>query len=445
MQDRRPQGVRPAVAFTLPYARGRAPDKGHATGCGTRATTHSFREEISRPIANRMHHRVAAVLAAVLLCACAQPDDVLPATARPGDPLPGLDSAWLARFEEGRTLFHHEFTEAEGLGPLFNQRRCSSCHDIPTLGGNGAERVTKVSRFEPPDRCDLLEDAGGDMLQAHVTTPLAALGVRREPTPDAATAVVDFHAPPLYATGLIEAVPDDVILRAEDPDDADGDGISGRAVRLPDGRLGRFGRTLQFATAREFIEDALLQELGLTSPAFPHESTLGGKPLPDGVDPAPDPEVDDATIDLLADFVRLLAAPEPAAPPSAQAADTIASGRLLFGRIGCADCHTPELTTGGSNLPALNGRRVALYSDLLLHDLGDGLASVCAPGVAPSEWRTAPLLGLRWRTSLLHDGRAHSFRDAIMAHGGEAAGTRTRFLALTPAQQTMLLRFLGSI
>lgn len=391
-----------------------------------------------------MIHRIAALLLLMVPAGCRE--TTLPeATAIPGEPVPGLDAGLLARFEAGRALFDRDFTEAEGLGPLFNQRRCSSCHDIPTPGGNGSELVTKMTRFEAPDRCDLLEAQGGDMLQAQVTTPLEVLGIRRErPSPDA-TAVIDIHAPPLYGLGLIEAVPEEHIVARADPDDADGDGISGRIVRFEDGRLGRFGRKLGFASVRDFTEDALLEELGITSPGRPHESTLSGQPLPPETDPASDPEVDDVLVDRLTDYVRMLAAPAREVPRSSAAADSIAAGRDLFERAGCDACHTPEVATASADIPALHGRRVQLYSDLLLHDLGDEMASICGPGASPSEWRTAPLLGLRYRSALLHDARTQALRAAVEAHGGEAASSRNRVRAFTQEQTAMLFRFLASL
>jgi CxxC motif-containing protein (DUF1111 family) len=381
------------------------------------------------------------LLFGMLACGRGQPQ----AVAAPGEAVPGLSAAETLRFEQGRALFDRDFTEAEGLGPLFNQRRCSSCHDIPTPGGNGSERVTKVTRFDPPDRCDLLENLGGELLQEQVTDTLRTLGIRGESPPREATAVVSMHAPALYGLGLIEAVPDVVIEQLTDPDDADGDGISGRAVRLADGRLGRFGRKLRFATIRDFTEDALRGELGLTTPAHPVEPTLNGRPLPPELDPAPEPEVDDAVIDRLTDYITMLAAPAAETPSSPAVADSLELGAGFFHRTGCADCHTPGLATQSADVPALDGRRVMLYSDLLLHDMGEDLASICGPSAAPSEWRTAPLLGLRHRIAFLHDGSAPSFRRAIEMHGGEAANARLAFQHLTVPEQEMLLRFLASL
>jgi CxxC motif-containing protein (DUF1111 family) len=381
------------------------------------------------------------LLALIVGCDASGPEG----TAAPGQPLPGLTLEERARYEEGLARFDRDFTEAEGLGPLFNQRRCSSCHDIPTLGGNGVEMVAKATRFEAPATCDLLEAEGGDMLQQHATATLEALGVRGEAVPAGATAVVAMIPPQLYGLGLIEAIPDHEIVARADPEDTDGNGVRGRALVLEDGRLARFGRKLHFASVRDFVEDAIHEEMGLTTPSRPEETTINGRPMPPEADPAPDPEVSDSIIDLLADYVRFLAAPEREMPSSRAAADSIAEGELLFGRIGCAECHAPRMRTGSNDVPALHRRTVALYSDLLLHDMGEELATICGRAATPSEWRTAPLFGLRHRTTALHDGRAQAFARVIDLHGGEAAAARGRFLRLSVEQQALLLRFLASL
>src|SRR5437016_2361725 len=120
-------------------------------------------------------------------------------------------------------------------------------------------------------------------------------------------------------------------------------------------------------------------------------------------------------------------------------AAAVGQGERWFAAIGCAGCHVPGLRTGPSPVSALDRRRVNPYSDLLLHDMGPALADVCGPGARPSEVRTAPLMGLRFRELLLHDGRVTSLRDAIMRHGGEASAARDRFAALSPGNQVELI------
>jgi CxxC motif-containing protein (DUF1111 family) len=185
--------------------------------------------------------------------------------------------------------------------------------------------------------------------------------------------------------------------------------------------------------------------MGVTTRAFPKEEPPGGEPLPAGVDPAPDPELPDSSLDQLTSFVRFLAAPAREVPSPKTSRDSVRSGQRIFGRIGCTDCHVPSLQTGAASTGALSNRSVQLYSDLLLHDLGSAMGGICAPNALPSEWRTAPLMGLRFRSGFLHDQRAQTVVNAINAHGGEAAQARQRFLRLSSDEQNRLLRFLASL
>lgn len=388
------------------------------------------------------------------------------AEADPGLPLAGLSEAELRRFAEGRALFNRPFTAEEGLGPIFNQDRCSSCHDLPTSGGHGAEPVVKVSRFDPSEGCSSLSEHGGDLLQHVVTESARALGVRPEQMPEGTTATSAIRASALYGLGLVEAVDEEELLRRADPDDADGDGISGRARYDAEGRMGRFGRKAQHATLRGFVEEAIRLEMGLTTPTRPEEERPSGQPLPPGADTVPEPEVGEAELELLADYIRFLAPPlprllsadAPRAPgPGDDAPSPVAGtesremmreideGERVFDFAGCANCHVPVFTTAPNDVPALDRQRFRLYSDLLLHDMGPGLADICTVGSAPSEWKTARLVGLGHRAEFLHDGRAASIEDAILFHGGEAAAARSVYQRLTPAAHRQLLAFLRSL
>lgn len=362
--------------------------------------------------------------------------------ARPGEPLPGLTAAERARFVAGQQRFTHQFAPAEGLGPLFNETRCSNCHDLPAPGGTGAELVTKATRFVG-NRCDALGASGGDNIQRHGTPLLQAAGIGAEAVPGAATAVASIVPPALYGLGLLDAVPDSEILRLEATNAGHSGAIRGRAARTTGGRIGRFGRKAEFATLAQFVERALLEELGVTSPALLTENRPNGKPLPQGTDPAPDPELSQADLDAIVDFVTFLAPPAPE-EARGQARDSIRSGERVFTDLGCADCHVPHLSTGDGAVPALARRPVAAYTDLLLHDLGPGVASICAPNAGPSQWRTAPLMGVRHRKMLLHDGRALSIDAAIRLHGGEAAAARDAYERLPDARRALLTRFVGS-
>src|SRR5438105_5875357 len=363
----------------------------------------------------------------------------------PGAPLPGLTLEQRALFERGRGLFQTEFTPETGLGPLFNNNACSQCHEDPVVGGIGEEverhaTAFRATAFRAPT-CDDLGAHGGPVIQDSVTPALhAALGIDREPVPAAATDTAVRTTASLLGFGLLEAVPDAEILVRADPFDRNGDGISGRPNRTADGRIGRFGRKAQVATLRDFNRDAFVMEMGVTDPGNPTEQTVGGQPLPPGVDPVADPEISQDQFDAADAFVRFLAP-----PPREQLNLAGQMGAVTFARIGCASCHIPALLTGASPIPALRFKTVRAFTDLLLHDMGPDLADIVLGESLPSEFRTEPLMGLRFATAFLHDGRAATIEDAITLHSGEGLRARNRFLRLSAFERDALLRFLRSL
>lgn len=381
----------------------------------------------------------------VLLCTTACEPSFPTAEAEVGAPLPGLTEGQRADFDAGLALFNKVFLEAEGLGPAFNENQCSACHTVPAAGGTTVnEFVTKATRYDPAVGCDPLVAAGGQNVRRQVTPAMRALGLGREAVPEGATETARFLPPFLFGLGLVEAVPEAAILEREDPDDADGDGISGRAARGPDGRVMRFGWKADVTTLDAFTRSALHLEMGLTTSAEEADLVSGGAP-PEGTDLAAEPEVDARTIELLTAFTRYLAPPARIAPRSREHADTLAAGARVFDEIGCTGCHTPTMRTGPNEVEALANKTVYLYSDLLLHDMGPELATTCSVDASPVEIRTAPLMGLQHRGSFLHDGRTYDLREAILAHGGEAAAARNRFAALPYLVQEYLILFLRSL
>jgi CxxC motif-containing protein (DUF1111 family) len=327
---------------------------------------------------------------------------------------------------------------------LFNADACVECHENPVRGGTGDEVERHAAAFHPEATgrpCDELAGVGGPVFQNHVTPALhTALAIDSEPVPTEATATAARTTPDIFGFGLLDAVPDSAILAYADPDDRDGDGISGRPNRFFDGRLGRFGRKALVPALREFNDGALAAEQGITSPAVPTEETVGGRPLPEGVDPAPDPELSAAATEALDAFVRLLA------PPSPQRLSREArQGRDAFARVGCDRCHVPALHTGDNPVPALRHREVAAYTDLLLHDMGPEFADICLGQATPSEFRTEPLMGVRLMARFLHDGRATTLQQAIELHNGEAARARDRFRALSAQDQAAVVAFLKTL
>jgi CxxC motif-containing protein (DUF1111 family) len=160
------------------------------------------------------------VISALLATACS-PSEPPEVPAAPGEPLPGLSEGEFGRFLLGRAVFDRLTTPEEGLGPLFNETRCSSCHDVPTSGGSGPALVTKATRFEDGS-CDLLVAQGGDNIQRKATALLMAAGIEREAVPDVATAEVSVTGPSLYGLGLVDALPEEAILANTDPDEGIG-------------------------------------------------------------------------------------------------------------------------------------------------------------------------------------------------------------------------------
>lgn len=367
-----------------------------------------------------------------------------PAGTNFGDPLPGLTAAQLVDFANGEDAFEEEDTPDSGLGPVFNNVSCVACHSVPSTGGGSTILETRFGRtvgghFDP------MSSRGGSLLQQMAIDPLV-----QETVPHLANVVAQRQTTPLFGLGLIEAIADWTIVSnalGHKPD-----GVSGHVAMVQDvatgqTRVGRFGWKAQVATILTFAGDAYLNEVGITNRLFPEENAPNGNAsllaLYDKVaDPedTTDPATGKADIDLFADYMRFLA-PPPRLPftPAAR------SGEDVFAQIGCATCHQPSMTTAPNRIAALDRKEVRLYSDLLLHDmgsLGDGIEQGPA---AAREMRTAPLWGLRVRTTLLHDGSAPSVDRAIRQHDGEGSVARERYVRLPPTLQRQLLEFLKSI
>jgi CxxC motif-containing protein (DUF1111 family) len=359
---------------------------------------------------------------------------------KPGDPVRGLTPEQRARFDRGRLVFDSVFTPATGLGPLFNANACGECHDDPVAGGVGNEVEVHAAASRPP-LCDPLVQEGGPVIQQRVTPALkAALGIDSEPLPPSATARAARTTPVVFGRGLLDLVPDSAILSYADPEDQNGDGVSGRPNHFFDGRLGRFGRKALLPALNEFNAGAFVIEQGVTNPAVPTEETIGGSPIPAGVDPVPEPEINQEAIDLTDAFVRFLAA-----PTSLKMSRAAKRGRTLFAEIGCGSCHIPTLRTGPSPIAALNNVAFDAYSDLLLHDLGPELADICLSEATPAEFRTEPLMGLRVKSNFMHDGRDTTLGQAIQSHGGEATNARGRFRQLPADEQAAVIAFLKTL
>lgn len=389
-------------------------------------------------------------------------------------PAANLDDAGRARFQAGRSPFDFVWAVPK-LGPLFNNDSCLGCH---AGNGRGLSQIGDGPTSQALVRVSLTEGTpavpGGPVpvpgyglqLQDHATVGLPEVRVTltwievtemyadgelvsmREPRIDVRTPMGEHLPPnvrfsyrqsaPMIGLGLLEAIPEDTLRALEDPDDADGDGISGRVNMVWDHErqqsvVGRFGWKANEPTLRMQVAAAFREDIGMTSYVFPEQ---------DGSRDLNDQQFDDAVF-----FVSTVAVPA-AAPRD----DRAFAGRTLFREFGCASCHVPTLVTGEHPIPELSHQRIHPYTDLLLHDLGDRLTDARPDFLAEGvEWRTPPLWGIGLTKQILpgatflHDGRARTLEEAILWHGGEAQAAREAFRTAPKADREALIAFLETL
>jgi CxxC motif-containing protein (DUF1111 family) len=366
---------------------------------------------------------------------------------RPGDPLPGVSAAEFEEFRLGLDDFLEVETAEEGLGPAFNGTSCAACHSVPAVGGVSTIAEVRAGR-RLADGTHAGLDASGETLVHLFSLP----GHACQPVIPADANVIIRRVPlPVFGAGLVEAIADETILALADPDDRNGDGVSGRAAIVEDRgtgdrRVGRFGWKAQHATLLAFSADAYRNEMGITNDLFTEELAVGidaermrvCDPIPDTED-IPDPRTRRRGIDNFASFMRFLA-PIDRAPGG----ESVRDGERVFQAIGCAACHVPALVTAPSPSPLFDRRSVPLFSDLLLHDVGTG-DEIRQASAEPHEIRTPALWGLRHRRPLLHDGSAATIADAILRHGSEATRARAGYGRLGDDERAALLAFLGTL
>jgi CxxC motif-containing protein (DUF1111 family) len=409
-----------------------------------------------------------------------------------GGPLPGLTSAELAFFQAGLATFREVEAVKDGLGPRFNLDSCAGCHAQPATGGSspfvnpqiavatkgGAKNIVpsfialngpvREARFK--FKTDRTRDGGVHNLYTISGRSDASGCVLAQPDfeREAASNNLIFRIPtPLFGGGLIEAISDQTILSNLEAQRASRGtmGIIGRPNRQGPGRVNtsgndgsitRFGWKAQNKSLVIFAGEAYNVEQGVTNELFPTERDETRSCLFNAA-PEDHTHVDASTpTDAISDvtkfaiFMRFLAPPAPApeTPSSAR-------GRVVFAETGCALCHTPLLTTARSSSAALSEQPVRLFSDLLLHRMGPGLADDIVQGAAgPDEFRTAPLWGLGQRIFFLHDGRTSDLVEAIEAHASagkaefppsEANAVIARFHALGKTDKQDLLSFLRGL
>ena len=369
---------------------------------------------------------------------------------------------------------------SDGLGPLFNARSCQRCHlkdgrgRPPSPGGRAESMILKLSdpvyggqlqnfavqgaraegemTISYAERRVALADGG----TASLRTPTYRIANLAYGPLAPATRLSPRVAPPAIGMGLLEAIPEQDILAAADPDDRDGDGISGRpnlAWSDEHGRtmLGRFGWKAAQPTVAQQAAAAFLGDIGIATPLYPDPwgDCTGAQPACRKMPHGGVPEAGAKMLDLVAFYTRNLAV-----PARRDVNDpTVLAGKRLFYESGCIACHRPKFVTRRDAIGSEQSFQLIWpYTDLLLHDMGEGLADDRPEGEATGrEWRTAPLWGIgltgtvSGHTLFLHDGRARNLLEAILWHGGEAEAAKQRVVAMTSAERRALLAFLNSL
>jgi CxxC motif-containing protein (DUF1111 family) len=413
-------------------------------------------------------------------------------------PAPNLSATERRQFEVGDSFFTQNWVTApastdarDGLGPTFNAQACSSCHvldgrgappdpaavdarlglllrlSVPGATTTGAPSAHPVYGDQLEDRAILDVPAEG---RVAVTIEMIA-GAYGDGTPyelikptytvaDPAfgplgdeTMISPRLAPQVIGMGLLEAVPEDTLLAAADPDDADGDGISGRPNMVWDARaerpvVGRFGWKANVPTVEQQAAGAFHGDIGITSSLHPDQNCPGDQAECAAAIDGGSPELSDDRLASVTFYGRTLAVPAMRDVDD----DEVQEGAELFDDMGCSSCHTPTLTTGKADIAALSNQEIHPYTDLLLHDMGSGLADGRPDFAATgNEWRTPPLWGLgvvddvNGDRFLLHDGRATTFEAAILWHGGEAASAAEAFRTAPSEDRERVVAFLEAL
>ena len=379
-----------------------------------------------------------------------------PSPVTPDLPLSGASLDQQRAFRAGDAVFEQVFEPADGLGPVYVRPSCTACH---LRGGRGPARTERMAVVSSATGAPVEALPFGALVRPLVTagavTPV--LPPDGGLPPGAVLDVTTRLAAPVFGRAYLEAILDAEIERVAAEQSLRTDEIHGRINRVSfhsqgtvdprfpvhlageTGLIGRFGVKARMATLDDVVADALQGDMGLTSALRPVEL-----PNPDGLtdDLLPGVDVPDVQLASLVGYARLLEI------PSRPAAD--ARGPGLFESVGCAVCHVPSLRTRPDwPTPQLAGIDAPVFTDLLLHDMGEGLADgQQEEGAGPRDFRTAPLIGLFYLPAYLHDGRASTLREAVLGHGSpgsEAVGTVQRFQALVAEDQDALLAFVGSL
>jgi len=404
----------------------------------------------------------------------------------------GMEARDLRVHELGDQAFEAKFVAPpapvfSGLGSIFNNVSCINCHrndggGFPSTGSATSGLLMRISQAG-------MDPHGGPMAVEGYGTQiqdLSVYGYKAEATVNISYTEIPFTypdgskitlrhpvyslqnpylpigvsymlsprlAPPVIGLGLIDNIPEATIKSFVDKGDKNGDGITGKVNIVYDGftnsyAVGRYGLKANTATLLSQVAAAYQQDMGVTSYVNPAESSYGQGQWPSGTDDGKT-ELADSILKFTTFYVRTLAVP---ARRNITDPD-VKAGSALFNQINCSGCHRPTIMTGPDfNLPQLSGQRIHPYTDVLLHDLGDGLADDRPDFLATGrEWRTQPLwgLGLLQKTTgtafYLHDGRARTIEEAILWHDGEASAARMRFAGLDASARKRLLDWLATL
>ncbi|MBS1585186.1 MAG: c-type cytochrome [Bacteroidetes bacterium] len=403
----------------------------------------------------------------------------------------GLVGTDLNAHERGDVAFEQTFVSAPapvfgGLGPVFNNVSCISCHHndgkgTPTAGTVTSSLLLRITNgltdeHGGPAGVDgyggqvqdvalfgIQPEAHWDIVYAEVpvTYPDGSTASLRKPTYNMQNAYKAISggyfisprlAPPVFGLGLLENIPEGTIASFADEADKDGDGIRGHVnyVYNPQTKqteIGRFGLKANTPTIMVQVATAYQQDMGVTSMVRPQEASWGQAQCA-GIS-GDNYDLPDSTLRAVAFYVKTLAVPARRDVEDAE----VKRGEALFTQINCSGCHRTTVQTGMDvNVPALSNQRIHPYTDLLVHDMGDGLADGYTDFLANGrEWRTTPLwgIGLFEKTNgtpyYLHDGRARSIEEAILWHGGEATNTKNKFMQLNKTDRNAVIRFLRSL
>ncbi|MDP2749148.1 di-heme oxidoredictase family protein [Pseudomonas sp.] len=407
-------------------------------------------------------------------------------------------------FSVGNSFFRNPWvtspattTARDGLGPLFNTNACQNCHIKDGRGHppaadaqSAASMLVRLSIPAGSEHAEIIQRLGvladptyGAQLQDMANPGTAPEGKVRVSYSTQLVSFADGHqvelrkpslkisqlgygalhpdtlfsariAPPMIGLGLLEAISEAAILANADPDDGNGDGISGRANQVWDREqqrtvLGRFGWKAGQPTLNQQNAEAFANDMGLTSTLIAHDNCTEAQTDCRSAPHGGEPEVSDNILASVLFYTRNLGV------PARRGADTpqVLAGKNLFYQAGCQGCHTPQFTTAADAAePELANQLIRPYSDLLLHDMGDGLADNRPEFLASGrEWRTPPLWGIgltetvNGHTQFLHDGRARNLLEAILWHGGEAEAAKQQVLTFNADERSALLAFLNSL